>query len=80
MRVSRESFKDQVLIVLADYRSCKTDYAWEWEHEKDRVAEEMAKRMSRNFMCLAGLRELNARIDKAERKTRDMLLSEAEAA
>jgi len=69
----REQIKDQALIVLADYRTCKTDYAWEWEHKARPISEEIAKRMVSNFQILSGKRERTKAIERAEAKIADFL-------
>jgi len=71
----REQMKNQALIVLADYRACKTDYAW--EDQARPISEEIAGRMVSSFQILSGKRVRTKVIERAEKKIADLLDDEA---
>lgn len=51
------ALRDQVRLVLLDYKSCKLDYDWEWEFKVNAIAGEIAKRIVDNYMVLAGMKK-----------------------
>lgn len=71
--------KDQALIVLADYATCKLDFDWEWERKSVAIAQEIAERMINNYMALTGRKKVLPYITLAKARIEVMILEAARA-
>lgn len=57
--------KDQVLLVLADYQTCKLEHEVYLDRETERVSSEIAKRVMSNYAILAKKKESEPYMDEA---------------
>lgn len=71
--------KDQALLVLADYSTCKTDHSWEWEAQAPKSAAEIAKRMIDNYKTLTGRKKDEQFMARAQTKIEVVVLYAARA-